>query len=220
MGIPSNIELKVCGMREDQNIRDLMALEPNYMGLIFWKPSSRYVSEPIPETLKSLKKVGVFVNESIEVILEKVSQYQLEGLQIHGKETPEYLKNLKESLAAHSYNGFVMKAFSVDESFDFNSLKAYEAYTDYFLFDTKGALPGGNGTPFSWELLDQYHLETPYFLSGGIGLEEVDQIKDFFKSSASQKCVALDVNSRFEIEPALKDIEQLKAFKTRLYHES
>jgi len=111
----------------------------------------------------------------------------------------------------------IIKVFSVDSSFDFDELKPFESVCDYFLFDTKGKLPGGNGISFDWKVLENYSFEKPYFLSGGIGITEVDAVKDFLKTEASKKCIAIDVNSRFETKPGYKSKIKLKKFKKSLY---
>lgn len=213
-----DIKLKVCGMRDAQNIKELYELRPNYMGLIFWEPSKRYVD---PNTFvavdPSIQLIGVFVNETIELILEKVINYHLSGVQLHGSESVEFCSKLRELFLDKKLEINIIKAFSVGDSFDFSPLKAYENSCDYFLFDTKGELPGGTGKSFSWELLKNYNLDTPYFLSGGISESHLLDLKHFFESETSKKCVAIDINSKFEISPALKDIELLKRFKTRLY---
>lgn len=212
------IQLKVCGMRDAQNISDLYEIKPNFMGLIFWEPSKRYVG---PNTKVSvdpaIQLIGVFVNESVEVIIKKVIDYHLSGVQLHGNESVEFCAQLKEMFLEKKLDVKIIKAFSVGKSFDFSPLKAYEKSCDYFLFDTKGELPGGTGKTFSWDILVNYNLETSYFLSGGISESHLEDLERFFKDEASKKCVAIDVNSKFEISPALKDIEQLKKFKTRLH---
>ena len=111
----------------------------------------------------------------------------------------------------------IIKAFSINDEFDFESLKEYESVCDYFLFDTKGKLPGGNGTQFDWEILEKYTLNKPYFLSGGIGLEQVAKIKEFQKTKIAQNCIAIDVNSKFESEPGIKKEKEVLEFKKLLY---
>lgn len=212
-----DIKIKVCGMRAFENIQELYKIEPDFMGMIFWEPSKRYVESEIPQpTNKKTKLIGVFVNETIDRIVDRVKSYKLSGVQLHGKELPEFCNELKNRFKSLDLEVFMIKAFAVDESFDFSPLDAYQDYCDYFLFDTKGDLPGGTGKTFSWDLLSKYHLNTPYFLSGGISKNHLYDLIDFFKSESSKKCVAIDLNSKFELSPALKDIEQLKGFKTGL----
>ncbi len=218
MNRQKDIQLKVCGMRDAQNISDLHEIKPNFMGLIFWEPSKRYVG-PNSKILvdPAIQLIGVFVNETVGAIIKKVVDYHLSGVQLHGNESVEFCAQLKELFLEKKLEVKIIKAFSVGDSFDFNPLKAYENSCDYFLFDTKGKLPGGTGKTFSWEILEHYNLDTPYFLSGGISESHLEDLEQFFKNEASKKCVAIDVNSKFEISPALKNIEQLKRFKTRLY---
>jgi len=209
-----DIKVKVCGMRDSQNIKELFELAPDYMGIIFWAGSKRFVNKPIQLTKNTTTKlIGVFVDESIEVILKKVHDFKLDGIQLHGKETAEFCQKLKTELSNRdSTPAFIIKAFSVDESFDFSSIESYSFFCDYFLFDTKGIVPGGTGKTFSWKLLADYQLNTPYFLSGGISEKHLNQLIDFFESKASKHCVAIDLNSKFEQNIALKDIGQLKRF--------
>lgn len=196
-------------MRESQNIAALSELQPDYMGFIFWAPSSRYVSELTPELNPSIKKTGVFVDASVDYIQSSIQNHQLHAIQLHGEETPNYCQLIQR------FGVEVIKAFSVKDTFDFNSLAAYENSCDFFLFDTKGALPGGNGYIFDWSILKNYPSQKPFFLSGGIGLENTQEIKELLNTDLP--LYAIDVNSKFEIAPAIKNIEQLKQFKNELY---
>ena len=205
------MKLKVCGMK--YNPKEVELLEPDYMGFIFWDKSPRHVSGIMPSISLKIKKVGVFVNASTEEILQKVAKYGLQMVQLHGKESPEDCKKLK------NLNLGVIKAFGVDEAFDFSVLEPYEEVCDYYLFDTKGKLPGGNGYVFYWEVLENYPSTKPFFLSGGIGLENIDDILTFLYRPESKYCHAIDVNSRFENKPGLKNIEKLKEFKKRMENE-
>ena len=203
-------------MRNLQNISKLLEVKPNFLGFIFYPKSPRYVGADWDETIAqsiphSVKKIGVFVNESADKILSLASKYKLDGIQLHGSESPEVCKQIRDE------NLLVLKAFSVDESFDFELVKSYELHCDYFLFDTKGKLPGGNGITFDWNVLENYHFNVPYFLSGGIGTTEIDGIKEFLKSPAAKKCYAIDVNSRFEKKPGTKNKIKLQKFKKLLY---
>ena len=194
----------------NQNPFEVAQLHPDYMGFIFWEPSSRYFEGDMPQLPQSIKKVGVFVDAPLEVVLEKVSQYGLDAVQLHGKESSEYCSNLRYAELE------IIKVFSIKDDFDFSVLKDYESVCDYFLFDTKGRLPGGNGYTFDWSVLEHYPSTKPFFLSGGVGLDSVDKLKEFLKSPASRYCFAIDVNSKFETEPGLKDITLLKAFTKSL----
>lgn len=212
----------------NQNPLEVAQLQPDYLGFIFWEPSSRAFEGEMPNLPKSIKKVGVFVDAPLEEVLEKVAQYQLDAVQLHGKESVAYcdaLRHVKLVSASHNDetpkqvrgDGIeIIKVFSIKDNFDFSILKDYEAVCDYFLFDTKGKLPGGNGYTFEWSILENYPSTKPFFLSGGIGLESVEKLKEFMNSPASTYCYAIDVNSRFETQPGLKNIASLKAFQEAL----
>jgi len=202
------MRLKVCGMRSLENITALEVLEPDYMGFIFWAPSKRYVRAATPPLKNSIKKTGVFVDASLDYIQSIIEQHNLKAVQLHGKETPDYCQIVS------SWGVEVIKAFSILDTFDFSQLQAYEDFCDYFLFDTKGSLPGGNGTQFDWGLLKEYPSQKPFFLSGGIGLEQLPQIKEILKTKLP--VYAIDVNSKFETEPGLKKIEAIKQLKDLL----
>ncbi|MBK0369866.1 phosphoribosylanthranilate isomerase [Flavobacterium agrisoli] len=206
------MKLKICGMKHPENILEVGALLPDYMGFIFWEKSARYFEGEIPELVKTIKKTGVFVNETIENIVTKITKYNLQAVQLHGKESVEFCLALKQQL---SENIEIIKVFSVDENFNFDVLKPYEKVCDYFLFDTKGKLPGGNGTTFDWHLLKKYPSQKPFFLSGGIGIEEIPTIKNL-----KLPVFAIDVNSRFEIEPGLKNKQLLQEFQKKLKPET
>ena len=213
MPISKNLEklkLKVCGM--NKNTLEVATLKPDYLGFIFWKPSKRYFEETLPSIPHKIKKVGVFVDESILIIVEKVKKYNLLLVQLHGQESPEFFKQLKTQIPHIK----IIKVFSVKDNFDFDQLKPFENVCDFYLFDTKGKLPGGNGYTFNWEVLKNYPSTKPYFLSGGIGLEEIDSIKEFITRPEAQFCHAIDVNSKFEIRSGLKDIEMIKMFNEEL----
>lgn len=196
-------KVKVCGMRHQENIEAVLAAKPDFLGFIFFEKSARCAAGfPAPLLPKTTQGVGVFVNENTEIIIENCKTYGLSCVQLHGKETPEQAAELKTE-------GFtVIKVFSVGVDFDFSQLEPYEQVVDFFLFDTKGKLPGGNGTTFDWSLLKEYPSQKPYFLSGGIGPEHVKIIQQI----TDDKLYAVDVNSCFEIEPGLKNPERVKQF--------
>ncbi len=211
------VKLKICGMKFLENILKTAQLQPDFLGFIFYEKSPRlYLEEAIPE-INAVKKVGVFVNASEGEIIEKIIKYGLNLVQLHGNESPDFCKNLKGNFLENKLSVEIIKAFSVDENFDFGALKTYEEKVDYFLFDTKGKLYGGNGTVFNWQILKNYTLEKPYFLSGGIGISEINQLKIFLKTPEAKYCFAIDINSKFETEPGLKDKTVLKEFKKALY---
>jgi len=193
-------------MKFPENIAEIAALQPDYLGFIFYDKSPRHFENEIPNLDKSIKKVGVFVNASLEEILEKVNQHQLDLVQLHGDEGPKFCFLLQQ------YKLKVIKSFNIDNQFNFNNLNSYNDYCNYFLFDTKGTHYGGNGTAFDWRILERYYLSKPYFLSGGIGPDSETELKTFFQKDYSKNCLALDLNSRFEIEPGLKNSETLNKF--------
>jgi phosphoribosylanthranilate isomerase len=205
------MKIKICGMKYPDNILEVGSLLPDYMGFIFWEKSARYFDGVLPNLPKSTKKTGVFVNASQEDIVSKVNQYDLQAVQLHGHESVAFCQELKNTLAK---NIEIIKVFSVDSSFDFDELKPFESVCDYFLFDTKGKLPGGNGTTFDWKVLEKYPSHKPFFLSGGIGLDEIDLVNEIVKTDLP--IYAIDVNSKFEIEAGLKNKEELHRFKQKI----
>jgi phosphoribosylanthranilate isomerase len=207
----AGVGIKICGMKHPDNILEVGSLLPDYMGFIFWQKSARYFDGVIPELPKSIKKVGVFVNETIPRIEEKITKYDLQAIQLHGQESVEFCSELKAKFGDAIE---IIKVFSADENFDFSILKPYESVCDYFLFDTKGKLPGGNGTTFDWKILENYPSTKPFFLSGGIGIEEMDSINNISKTNLP--LYAIDINSKFEIEPGLKNISLLKKIKNHV----
>ncbi|HQS51933.1 MAG: hypothetical protein B7X86_16295 [Sphingobacteriales bacterium 17-39-43] len=207
------MKIKVCGMRDPQNILNLAELGPDYMGLIFYPESKRYVADPDKNVLAKLPSkislTGVFVDEQEREIVQKVLKYGLCAVQLHGAESPEYCRSLRiklnESLPAMHIE--LIKAFGVYPGFDFSTLEPYNDVVDYFLFDTKTSEYGGSGIAFDWAILDQYKGEKQFFLSGGLSPENIKGLVNL----ASKKIYALDLNSRFETEPGLKNIESLRS---------
>ena len=195
-------------MKYPENILEVSQLLPDFLGFIFWEKSSRYFDGEIPETPESIKKVGVFVNATLEEIISKIEKYDLDVIQLHGNESDIFCFELKNKISNQIQ---IIKVFSVNDDFDFSALEPFENVCDYFLFDTKGKLPGGNGITFNWQILQQYKLTKPFFLSGGIGLDQIQNIKKL-----NLPIYAIDVNSKFEIEAGLKNIELLKSFKNNL----
>ena len=194
-------------MRYEDNIQLIASIHPDYMGFIFFEGSSRHVSASTPTLPLTIKKVGVFVNASYDRIVEKINTHNLQAIQLHGEETPEFCKSLR------ALNVEIIKVFSIKNEFNFDVLTPYETVCDYYLFDTKGPLAGGNGYCFDWSVLELYPSKKPYFLSGGIGLKHLDQLQEFKTSVAATYCHAVDVNSKFEIAPAKKNKELLEKFK-------
>ncbi|MCA0151677.1 phosphoribosylanthranilate isomerase [Winogradskyella vincentii] len=204
------MKLKVCGMKYLNNMEAVAKLRPDFLGFIFYDKSSRYFNGDIPYLPEAIKKVGVFVNEDLETLQSIIKEQKLDVVQLHGQESPEYCSQLE--------NAEIIKVFSIKDTFNFSVLLPYEEVCDYYLFDTKGKLPGGNGYTFNWDVLKDYPSTKPFFLSGGIGLKEVEKLKDFIDSPASKYCYSLDVNSKFEINPGVKNINELEKFKYELQH--
>ena len=194
------LKIKVCGMRDADNIRHLVTLPIDYIGFIFYAKSARFVSEkPEVSIPSSIKKVGVFVNSSKEEITAKIKEFDLQVVQLHGDESPEFCQKIND-LGVETF-----KAFGINEDFDWESIAAYESKVNYFLFDTKSKQYGGTGQTFNWLKLRGYPYKTPYWLSGGISLENIQEAARF----EDNKLYGLDLNSKFEIEPALKKIDSL-----------
>ena len=191
-------------MKFTQNREAVEALDTDMLGYIFYGPSKRFVGEQ-PDTglFNSNKtKVAVFVNANVFEILGLTKNLSFEYVQLHGKENPKTCRIIKNQGVK------IIKAFPIDEKFDFSTTKPYKKIADYFLFDTKTKFHGGSGKKFNWEILNNYNDQTPFFLSGGIGPEDVQQIKKIDHS----KLFGVDLNSGFEDEPGLKNIEKLKIF--------
>jgi phosphoribosylanthranilate isomerase len=211
------MKLKICGMKYQDNITQVAKLQPDYLGFIFHEQSPRNFDDMIPQLPDSIKRVGVFVNETITFIIEKIKTHQLNAVQLHGNESPEFCEALCHTeLVSVSLPIEIIKVFSIKDQFNFEVLRPYENVCDYYLFDTKGKLPGGNGYAFDWSVLNDYPSTKPYFLSGGIGLEQIESVLLFLQKQESKYCYAIDVNSKFEIKPGLKHVEQLKEFKTQI----
>ncbi|WP_316815326.1 phosphoribosylanthranilate isomerase [Pedobacter nyackensis] len=209
-----NVKLKICGMKLPENIQAVSSLKPDYLGFIFYRDSKRFVEGLTPLFVKSLPagiiKTGVFVNEELNRVAQLAVLYGLNAVQLHGQEPVKYCIALKGLLADAGIQ--LIKAFGVDENFDFNVVNAYANVVDYFLFDTQTSGHGGSGKTFNWALLKNYTLNKPYFLSGGIALESVEQLKEI----NDPRLYSIDVNSMFELAPGLKDIDKLKDFKHKL----
>ena len=186
-------------MRDAKNIQEVEALGIDMMGFIFWPKSKRYVSER-PEYLpKRCQRIGVFVDENIEQVKRIANDYALDFIQLHGSESPDFVRSL---------NHKIIKAFNIATAKDLEQTKAYEGLVDYFLFDTKATLPGGSGQQFDWSMLDAYNGTTPFLLSGGIGPDDAERVKAFHH----EKCIGIDLNSRFELAPGLKYVDEIKRF--------
>lgn len=198
--------IKVCGMRDADNIREISALDIDMMGFIFYPPSSRFVTE-LPSFMPSAqKRVGVFVNAGLDEIMTLHGKFQFDFIQLHGKETPEMCRQIR------GLGLGVIKAFSLKCESDLECTAAYEGVCDYFLFDTPTKLVGGSGEQFDWTLLDGYSGNTPFLLSGGIGPDSIEKLSMF----SHPKLAGYDINSRFEIAPALKDVKAVAGFLNKM----
>lgn len=200
------LRLKICGIRD--NITEVAQLRPDYAGFIFYPKSPRYVGEQfvMPATDSNIKKVAVFVNEPLESVFKITRQFNMQFVQLHGGESVSYCHELKNQGID------IIKAFAIDEGFDFEQLKSYESVVDYYLFDTKTSAFGGSGRTFDWNVLKKYSMEKDYFLSGGISMDNLEELSKIDMS----KVHALDVNSRFEVKPGLKDVGKLKELKVKV----
>ena len=219
------MKIKVCGMRDAENIQQVIALGVNMIGLIFWPKSPRYVQSfstnagIIPDlknpAIKDISNpdasyVGVFVDEMPQNVVTHAYNYKLDYIQLHGNESPIYIDNLKNTLVPDILpNIKIIKALSINEEADILKWKTYEGHVDMFLFDTKSTQTvGGTGKHFDWSLINMYDGNIPFLLSGGIGPDDAEAVKSF----KHPMCVGIDLNSRFEKEPGMKDVDKLKAF--------
>ena len=212
-------------MRDGENIRQVAALGVDWIGMIFWEHSPRNVTmipthagiipDRAPEGIEvtSIKRVGVFVDEMAQNIITCVVNFKLDLVQFHGHETPTLIRNLRRTLDPDIRPGVqFIKAISVEGCNDIAAYKDYEDCVDYFLFDTKCPTVGGSGSQFDWSVLEAYDSDVPFLLSGGIGPDDAKRVRNFHHP----KCIGIDLNSRFETEPGLKDITKLKQFLEQL----
>ena len=197
--------VKVCGMREAENIRAVEALGVDWMGFIFWEHSSRCVSQRPACLPTRAKRVGVFVDAPLDAVCQHVEAFGLDVVQLHGSESPAYLHDLRNALAG---DVLIVKAFSIATRDGLLQTSLYEGLADYFLFDTKAQLVGGNGRKFDWSVLAHYDGSTPFLLSGGIGPDDASRLSAF----CHPRLAGIDLNSRFEAAPAQKNVELLKQF--------
>lgn len=210
-------------MRDADNIRDISALGVDMIGLIFYPPSPRYVQQfssgagiipdYAPDMGKTPLRVGVFVDDMPQNIVTRVYNYKLDYIQLHGNEPRETLENLRATIDPDIKPKVkIIKAISVSSAEDIKKYKEYVGAADLFLFDTKCKTVGGSGKLFDWQVLQAYDGDVPFLLSGGIGPDDAERIKNFHHP----KCIGIDLNSKFEIEPALKDVEKLKQFLVKV----
>jgi phosphoribosylanthranilate isomerase len=201
------IRVKVCGMRDPGNVKEIADAKPDFVGFIFYRRSLRYVGDETEKSLftnvpNGIIRTGVFLNEENKTIANISNRTGLEAIQLHGNESPAACLELK------SLGLTVVKTFQIGEDFNFENLEKYRSGCDYFLFDTKSPLHGGSGKKFDWGRLGEYSVEKPFFLSGGIGPEDVDAVK----SVVNHGLYAVDINSRFEITPGIKDADKVRKF--------
>jgi phosphoribosylanthranilate isomerase len=215
------MKTKICGLKEPDNIAAIAELAPDYMGFVFYPKSPRYAAgdklrrylEREAEALTGIARVGVFVNEEIDQILSIAHDYQLNYVQLHGDESPAYCQELQLLWSVSSmHRARIIKAFRISENFDWSQVNGYAAFCPLFIFDTKGAQPGGTGEQWDWSLLDNYSGVTPFLLSGGVGPQDRSAIAAVTHPQFS----GVDLNSKFETAPGHKDVELLRDFVTTL----
>ncbi len=207
------MEIKVCGMRELANLEALLSqVGPDWVGLIFYPKSPRFVSDSQADLIKkiSANKVGVFVNEELGVVLQKIEKFGLEAVQLHGSESIEYVEDLKGKSEVK-----IWKVFPVGGEVDWESMAKYDGMVSRFLFDTASKKHGGTGLKFDWSLLNGYPFKTPFMLGGGLDSESEEDLIEL--ASKSTRMIGVDLNSNFEIAPALKDLGKLRKFKSELH---
>lgn len=206
------MKIKVCGMLNERNISDLIQQDIDYIGFIFYPKSERCITNSISKEILSaipsnVKKVGVFVNQTLEIICEKHETFQFDLIQLHGDESVIFCESLKQKVPAQ-----FIKAIQVTPDFDFNSIAPYLRTVDFFLFDTASKNYGGTGISFDWQLLKNYTFDLPFMLSGGINEKDSEKLKAFNHPQFQ----AIDLNSKFEIAPGIKDIAKIERFITKL----
>lgn len=207
----NDLKIKVCGMRDEANINAIAELPIDYLGFIYYEKSPRFVEKSIDTAIlqtKSIQKVGVFVNADLDFVASKVLDESLDVVQLHGKETPQYITHLKAMLP----NVSIWKVFLMDENLDFDTLWSYLEKCEMFLFDTKTSQHGGAGIKFDWSILNKYTFNKPFILAGGISESDIEVIK----SLKIKYLYGLDLNSKFETAPAMKDVDKLKLFLQKL----
>ncbi|WP_372369604.1 phosphoribosylanthranilate isomerase [Candidatus Uabimicrobium sp. HlEnr_7] len=209
------MQIKICGMRCTKNIADITGKQPDYLGFIFYEKSPRFAQADIANFVRSsvpneIKKIGVFVNEVNEKISQRVTEFQLQGIQMHGDETIERCREIRKLFP----NLLLSKAFGVDDKFCLSEVNAYATHCDYLLFDTKTKNYGGSGKTFSWNILRNYSLTVPFFLSGGIGLTNIDEVIRF--SRDIPQLMGVDVNSKVELQPGVKNVKVVQEMIERV----
>ena len=211
-----DLKIKICGMTEPANIRLVSGLGPDYMGFIFFQKSPRYFGESNLEPIEGIKKTGVFVNASLSYIIEKVTRLDLDAIQLHGEETPDFCRSLRRDLNINGGNTEIIKAFGIQNREDLEAVRTYEGLVDFALFDTRSESRGGSGKSFDWSILRDYEGPLPFILSGGINPSSTTSIRElyqYFRQGARPTLFyGIDVNSRFEQAPGVKDPVSLQEF--------
>ena len=201
------MQIKICGLRDPENIREIAALQPDFMGFIFYPNSPRYVGQLDAGSLTSLptsiKKTGVFVNENLENILTVISKYNLDAVQLHGADNKKLCRKIRQEAKT-----MVIKVFPIMDASNFRVTGDYEAVADFFLFDTKTDLYGGSGQKFNWNILQEYTGNKSFLLSGGIGADDVKALR----AIEHPLLAGVDLNSKFELKPGVKNVALLKQF--------
>lgn len=241
-GVGEGLLVKVCGMRSPDNIRAVAQLPVDMMGFIFYPQSSRYVGmttshtgllpdradealgeavgggeRPLGEAIgggeRHIRKVGVFVDATVQDIITRIVGFRLDGVQLHGSESPSFIRNLRSTVVPDICPRLIiMKAVSIGSAADFNQCRQYEGVADMFVFDTRCTGHGGSGEQFDWSLLQCYHGSTPFLLSGGIGEADARRISEIHHPQFA----GVDLNSRFETAPAVKDADSISRFIRQL----
>lgn len=218
------MKLKVCGLTKINQIQELISLNTDFLGFIFYEKSPRFVLNHLSlEEISEINhqgKVGVFVNETVEKIVEISEKAKLNFIQLHGDEDENFIKDLRKNVKKEVK---LIKVFRVGETFNFQ-FSIFNSLVDYFLFDTDSKAFGGTGKTFDWQILNEIEIPIPYFLSGGISLENIKNLQNFVKVNMRENKTltklntpfALDINSKFETEPGSKDLEKIKTFKSLL----
>ena len=197
------MKIKICGLKQPENIKAIAAFEPDYMGFICYNATPRYIDDLSANALDDIPayvlKTGVFVNENEENINRLIVNYNFDAIQLHGNESAGFCRLFKDKV-------IVIKAFGLYDSFNFTDLEQYKNAIHYFLFDTKTIIHGGSGKTFNWDILKDYKLDTPFFLSGGLSLDNLEEVMKI----DHPQFYGVDLNSRFETEPGIKDIQKIK----------
>ncbi len=206
--------IKVCGLKNPENTQSVLDLEVDMIGHIFYEKSPRFIETPYPIVRKNTRRVGVFVDADIPFILDKIRNFDLDAIQLHGSETVgEIIDLIFEMMKNDIHKILIIKAIAIETIEDLAKAKQYETFANYILFDTKTPKHGGSGQKFDWSILDYYDSETPFILSGGIGIDDLENIRKI----KHEKLIGIDLNSRFELEPGLKNIATLTNFISEIH---